>query len=98
LVNSKCATEKQQKEYLHELLGNKKLVTTLLYSGSLHGWMTIDFHSRCDNKEPTITLFKIENGDCIGGYTKAKLSSNDDFQADSEAMLFNLSCCRHFPT
>jgi hypothetical protein len=98
LVNSKCATEKQQKEYLHKLLGNKQLVTTLLYSGSLHGWMAIDFHSRCDKKGPTITLFKIKDGDCIGGYTKAKWSSIDVDFADSEAMLFNLSCCRHFPT
>jgi TLD len=102
LLNSKCATEKQQKEYLHKILGNKQLVTTLLYSGSIHGWMAIDFHSRCDNKGPTISLFKIKDGDCIGGYTKAKWSSKEDYYYekldDSEAMLFNLSCCRHFPT
>ncbi len=71
LVNSKCATENKQKEYLNSLLGNKRLVTVLLYSGSLHGWMFKDFHSRCDNKGPTISLFKLKDGDCVGGYTTA---------------------------
>jgi hypothetical protein len=70
-VNSLCATEKQQKEYLIKLLGNKKLVTALLFRGSEHGWMYKDFHSRCDKKGPTISLFKVKDGDCIGGFTKA---------------------------
>jgi BTB/POZ domain-containing protein KCTD9 len=73
-------------------------VTTLLYRGSIHGWMKRDFHSRCDNKGPTISLLKVKDGDCIGGFTKAKWSSGDvKHIADSDAMLFNLSCCRHFP-
>jgi hypothetical protein len=70
LKNSNCATEKQQKEYLHKILGNKKLVTTLLYRATDHGWEAEDFHSRCDAKGPTISLFKVKDGDCIGGYTK----------------------------
>jgi nitrite reductase/ring-hydroxylating ferredoxin subunit len=98
LLNSKCVTEKQQREFLHKLLGNKQLVTILLYSGSIHGWMAKDFHSRCDNKGPTISLFKIKDGDCVGGYTTASWSFKNKWLGDSEAMLFNLTCCRHFPT
>ncbi len=71
LDNSKCATENKQKEYLRKLLGNKRFVTYMLYRGSDHGWYPEDFHDRCDNKGPTISLFKIEDGDVIGGYTKA---------------------------
>jgi hypothetical protein len=70
-MNSLCAIEKQQKEYLMKLLKNKKLVTALLFRGSEHGWRPKDFHSRCDNKGPTISLFKIKDGDCIGGFTNA---------------------------
>ena len=102
LAKSRCATEKQQKEFLLKILGNKLLITTLLYSGSIHGWNYIDFHSRSDNKGPTISLFKIKDGDCIGGYTNAQFSSmswaGDCWVGDCRAMLFNLSCCRHFPT
>ena len=71
LANSKCASENKQKEYLLKLLGNKRFVTYMLYRGSDHGWMYKDFHSRCDNKGPTISLFKVKDGDVIGGYTKA---------------------------
>ena len=62
---------KEEKEYLHKLLGNKLLVTTLLFRGSEDGWSFKEFHTRCDKKGATITLFKIKDGDCIGGYTEA---------------------------
>ena len=71
LANSKCATENQQKEYLRKLLGNKRFVTYMLYRGSDHGWKYKHFHDRCDNKGPTISLYKVKDGDVIGGYTKA---------------------------
>jgi len=71
LANSKCVTENQQREYLRKLLGNKRFVTYMLYRGSEHGWKKKDFHDRCDNKGPTISLFKIKDGDVIGGYSKA---------------------------
>jgi hypothetical protein len=72
LPNSFCTYNYEEKKFLHKLLGNKQLVTTLLYSGSIHGWKAKDFHSRCDGKGPTISLFKVKNtGECIGGYTNA---------------------------
>ena len=71
LENSKVATENHHKEYLHKLLGNKRFITYMLYRGSDHGWKYKHFHDRCDNKGPTISLFKIKDGDVIGGYSKA---------------------------
>jgi hypothetical protein len=69
--NSKCISKKEEKQYLLKLLANKLLLTKLLYSGSIDGWKFKDFHSRCDGKKPTISLFKVKDGDCIGGYTNA---------------------------
>ena len=99
-INSSCVITKEEKLYLHKLLGNKQLITTLLYRGSIHGWKLLDFHSRCDEKGPTICLFKIKDGDCIGGYTTAQWKSPPGVNSsrDKDAMLFNLSCCRHFPS
>jgi hypothetical protein len=71
LMNSKCTLNLKEKKFLLKLLRNKRLLTTLLYSGSIHGWMVKEFHSRCDGKGPTISLFKVKDGDCIGGYTSA---------------------------
>jgi hypothetical protein len=42
----------------------------------------------------------MERGDCIGGYTKAKWTSekSSKFVGDSNAILFNLSRNSHFPS
>jgi hypothetical protein len=68
LENSKVATENHHKEYLHNLLGNKRFVTYMLYRGSDHGWTGRKFHDRCDNEGSTISLYKVKDGDVIGGY------------------------------
>ncbi len=101
LINSLCAKKYKQKRFLLKLLNLKELVTTtLLYRASVDGWSCEDFHKRCDEKGPTICLFQIENGDCVGGHTTAKWTSDDypgKFTEDKYSMLFNLSCYRHFP-
>jgi hypothetical protein len=67
---TKCATPKEIAN-LKEMMGEREFETYLLYSGSRDGWMAIDFHSRSDGKGPTISLFKRDNGLCIGGFTTA---------------------------
>jgi hypothetical protein len=83
-----------------ELLGNKRLVTYLLFRGTDHGWTYEDFHDRCDSKGPTICLFKLKDGDLIGGYTTSSWLSlfPGKYAGDSDAILFNLSCSRAFPS
>jgi hypothetical protein len=73
IINSKCATNSEERKHLKRLLGDKKhLVATLLYRGSENGWNLKDFHSRCDNKGTTVILLRIKDGgDCIGGFTNA---------------------------
>jgi len=52
-------------------LGEEETIEAeLVYRGSEHGWEFKDFHRCADHKGATITLFKIEDSDCIGGYTK----------------------------
>ena len=85
--------------FLWKLLGSKPLkITTRLYSGSDDGWNYKDFHSRCDNKGKTVSLFQIKDGDCIGGYTSQHWDESDTFKADSTAFVFNLTRSRHFPS
>ena len=84
--------------FLIKLLGNKPVTSTLLYSVHLHGWTYKDFHSRCDSKGRTVSLFQIEQGDCIGGYTSQCWESGWKYKADSSAFLFNLTRSRHFPS
>jgi len=88
---------------ISKLFGSKSsnktlIITTLLYSGHLHGWNWKDFHSRCDSKGRTVSLFQIKDGDCIGGYTSQCWDDSRKFKADSSAFLFNLTRSRHFPS
>jgi hypothetical protein len=94
-------------------LGNNKLVTKLLFRGSDNGFYSNNLKDRIKRKGPTIFLFKVLNGDCIGAYTTGSwLSSNDnlnkedkpgtnyaqDYPSDYFSMLFNLSLTRMFPS
>jgi hypothetical protein len=73
------------------------LVTTLLYRGSRDGWTYNEFYKLCRDKSLTISLFKIKDGDCIGGLRYAKWSSDSKETGPDDGMLFNLSCSRFFP-
>ncbi len=61
------------------------------YSGSRDGWMNANFKNMSDYKNPTVTLFKIKDGDCIGAFTKNswKSSSAQSHIIDYD-ILFNL--------
>ena len=61
--------------------------------------MAKDFRTRCDYKRPTICLFKIKDGDCIGGYKKGSNESSlfPNYAGNICSMLFNLSCKSCFP-
>ena len=92
LQGSQCVFSEYEKRYLYALLKNRRLITTLLYQGSRDGFYTKDFHRMCDGKGPTITLFKVENGACIGGYTEEqwRQSPHSKYISDPKAFLFNL--------
>lgn len=79
---------------------NQVQIAALLYRGSRDGWGADDFHLRCDKKGATITLFKLKEGPCIGGFTRAQwispVKSSQNVE-DSSAMLFNLTEKLKFP-
>ncbi len=110
--NTRCKISNEMRSFIYKLLnpkpgliskffgGNKTLkVTSLLYSGHFHGWNLHNFHSRCESKGRTVSLFQIEQGDCIGGYTSEHWETlTGVHKADSSAFLFNLTRSRHFPS
>ena len=77
--------------------GKQVYETVLEYRGSDHGWGPDDFHERADNKGWTVTLFKILDGDCVGGFTTQSWDPDkydNNWVRDDNAFLFNLSCAR----
>ena len=70
-----------------EWSGYKKM--ELIYRGTRDGMEPKNFHDKCDNKGPTITLY--QNEKCIfGGYNSNSWASNDQWLSSSDCFIFSL--------
>ena len=70
---------------------NKKVEGELLYRLSRDGDQISTFHSLCDNKGATLTLFETKEGYKGGIYTPLSWDSNSDWKKDMETFIFNLN-------
>jgi hypothetical protein len=50
---------------------------TLLWRGSRDGFGARDFHSRCDDRAPTLTLIRDTEGNIFGGFTPLEWKSRE---------------------
>jgi hypothetical protein len=67
---------------------------TLLYRATRDGFRATDFHTKCDNHGPTLSLFKSDLGKVFGGYTSTSWKTVDypgDWERDDQAFLFSLT-------
>ena len=55
-------------EYIRSLLTNPEDSLKLLYRASRDGYSSYEFHNRCDNEGPTITVIKSDHGKVFGGF------------------------------
>ena len=61
----------------------------LIYRGSKDGMSSKSFHDKCDNKGPTITLYKNEK--CVfGGYSPISWSSHGNYHTSNDCFIFTL--------
>jgi len=63
----------------------------LLYRGTRDGMLSENFHQKCDNKGPTITLFKNDKGNIFGGYSSISWASKGSYVLDKNTFLFTLT-------
>ena len=70
---------------------NKNLEFKILYRMSRDGTSIKIFHSLCDNKGPTISLYLLKDGNIVGGYTSLNYNSFSGWKSDNEAFVFNLN-------
>ncbi len=75
-IESNCNFGDSELEFFQRQMVGRLFTLELLYRGSRDGWFAEDFHRRCDDRGPTLSLFKIKvprgfkkPGDCIGGFT-----------------------------
>ncbi len=64
---------------------------SLLYRGTRDGFGSDDFHSKCDNKSPTLSICKAHDSSFIfGGFTTVSWDISNDYKSDPNAFLFSL--------
>ena len=86
-----CTNEKEINfiyKFINMIRPNSRL--KLIYRASVDGQMGKDFHSKCDNIFPTVSLFKNEIGNKFGGYTESNWNITT-YGADGKAFIFSLN-------
>jgi hypothetical protein len=70
---------------------------TLLYHGSRDGFKASNFHSKCDEQSPTVTLILTTKDFIFGGFTPIAWDSNGSYKADNsqQSFLFNVKDSRN---
>ena len=82
----------RQKEFilkLKEWTDNSKM--ELIYRGSRDVTLSANFHNKCDNQGPTITLCKHENGYIFGGYCSVSWIKRQGYSSAPDSFLFTLT-------
>ena len=75
----------------------KSLKFKLIFSATINGDKSSDFHKFCDGKGPTVTIVKGENDYIFGGYVTVPYSSDSKSHYDDKAFLFSLTNMKKFP-
>ena len=63
----------------------------LLYRGTRDGMSGDAFHNKCNNKGPTISIFKNEKGYIFGGYTSINWQGGDSWRSAPDSFIFTLT-------
>ncbi|CAF1288690.1 unnamed protein product [Rotaria sp. Silwood1] len=80
----------EHKKKLNEFYGKMNQQWELIYKASRDGFDSNAFHSRCNNKGPTITIIQSTGNYLFGGYTSVSWTSDGSYKNDSTAFLFTL--------
>jgi len=96
IILKESKREKELLKKIYEWSGYKKM--ELIYRGTKDGKTCNDFHNKCDNKGPTICLYKSEKGYIFGGYAPISWTSSDGFQKHNDSFIFTLTNIYDKPT
>ena len=76
---SQIAVDPTEKAEILRMIGKTEIPEEqLIYRASKDGFSADSFHSRVDNKGPTLIICKAENGRIFGGYTDISWTSPED--------------------
>jgi len=87
----------EHKKKLNEFYGKIDQQWELIYKASRDGFDVDAFHTRCNNKGPTMTIIQSDNNYLFGGYTSIPWTSDNSYKNDTTAFLFTLTNPHNIP-
>lgn len=69
----------------------------LLYRGSRDGFTSSQFHSKCNNKGPTVVIIRSNHGKVFGAFTDKDWTSNNNYQNTNNSFLFSIDKKGKYP-
>ena len=97
-IESSLIKNDEENNFIIDCIGKKNIRFKKLYKLSEDGDKDI-FHKKCDNKGPTLCLFKIENKDIrYGGFASVSWDSNSGEKKDENAFIFSINNKKMFKT
>ena len=95
--DSVILSKKKDIETMLNMMNKKIKSVALLYRGTRDGDNARNFHEKCDNKGPTLTLCKGKDGNIFGGYTEAEWDSKGRHpKYDKNAFIFSVTKNKKF--
>jgi len=89
-TESKVIKKEERKLISKWILPHYNLKFELLFSGSRDGFNNKIFHSKCDNKGPTVFVAKLANNRRLGGFASKSWVKGNTAIVDDNAFLFSL--------
>ncbi|CAF3659459.1 unnamed protein product [Rotaria sordida] len=89
--------QKEHCKKLNEFYGKTNQRWELIYKATRDGFDADIFHSRCNNKGPTMTIIQSNNNYLFGGYTTIPWTSDGSYKNDTTAFLFTLTNPHNLP-
>lgn len=86
---SKILTQPVQENFIKSLF-DKKIEIALIHRASDNEFEAEAFHRDCDDKAPTLCIFKSEKEKIFGGYSDKTWSSKITFKHSKDSFLFSL--------
>jgi hypothetical protein len=88
--SSTIVTSIEDENFIRGLF-DKKLDLGLLFRASKHGYDADTFHRLCDNRGPTLCIFKSDKNKIFGGFSDKSWFSQICFKASKNSFLFSVS-------
>lgn len=90
---SAILTNEQMKQLMILINFSQDVKWKLIYRASVHGFGSVNFHSKCDGIRSTLTIIKSNDLNVFGGFCFAEWSSKNSYQTDQNGKIYYLNFC-----